>query len=78
VEVLLKAKRVQVVPMSAAEEKAWQDQTRDLILKKFNDQVARTGNDGNQLVGSFTALVRKYEKLHPYQTGIDRYLARKK
>lgn len=78
VEILLKAKRVQVVPMDPAEEKSWREQTREIILKKYNDQVARTGANGTQLVESFTSLVRKHEQLHPYQTGIDRYFARKK
>ncbi|GAB3654365.1 TRAP transporter substrate-binding protein DctP [Ramlibacter alkalitolerans] len=78
VDILLKAKRVQVLKMDPQEEKAWRDKTRDAILKKYHDQVARTGADGNQLVASYTALVRKYEQSHPYQTGIDRYFARKK
>jgi TRAP-type transport system periplasmic protein len=78
VDILLKAKKVQVVQMSPAEEKAWRDQTRDAVFKKYNDQVARTGADGKKLVESYTQLVRKYEKEYPYQTGIDRYIARKK
>jgi TRAP-type transport system periplasmic protein len=78
VEILLKAKRVQVVKMSPEEERAWRDKTRDAIHKKYNDQVARSGADGTKLIESYTQLVRKYEQTHPYQTGIDRYFARKK
>ena len=64
--------------MSPEEEKAWRDKTHDAVVKKYHEQVARTGADGNQLVAGYTALVRKYEKTNPYQTGIDRYFARKK
>ena len=78
VEVLLKAKRVQVVPMDPAEEKAWRDKTHDIVFKKYYDQVARSGANGPELVQSYIALLRKQEQLHPYKTGIDRYLARKK
>ncbi len=78
VDVLLKAKRVQVVPMDPAEERAWRDKTRDVVMKKYAEQVSRTGANAEQLVGSYEKLVRKYEQERPYQTGIDRYLARKK
>lgn len=78
VEILLKAKKVQVVQMSAAEEQSWREKTRDPIYKKYGDQVARSGADGKKLIESYVQLVRKHEKTHPYQTGIDRYLARKK
>jgi len=78
VDILLKAKKVQVVKMDAAEEKRWSDQTREVIYKKYNEQVKRSGANGEQLVESYIRLVRKYEKEYPYQTGIDRYLARKK
>lgn len=78
VDILLKAKKVQVVKMDAAEEKRWSDQTREVIYKKYNEQVKRSGANGEQLVESYIRLVRKYEKEYPYQTGIDRYFARKK
>jgi TRAP-type C4-dicarboxylate transport system substrate-binding protein len=78
VEILLKAKKVQVVPMDPAEEKRWREATNDVIVKKYNAQVARVGADGTALLASYTALVRKYEKEYPYVTGIDRFVARKK
>jgi TRAP-type C4-dicarboxylate transport system substrate-binding protein len=78
VDVLLKAKRVKVVKMDPAEEKRWRDQTQGIVHKKYDEQVARVGANGEQLVDSYTRLVRKYEKEYPYQTGIDRYLSRKK
>jgi hypothetical protein len=78
VEILLKAKKVQVVPMDPAEEKRWREATNDVIVKKYNAQVARVGGDGTTLLASYTALVRKYEKEYPYVTGIDRFVARKK
>ncbi len=77
VDVLLKSTKVQVVPMDPAEEKRWREATNDAIVKKYLDKAARNGADGKQLLDSYIALVRKYEKEYPYVTGIDRYMAKK-
>lgn len=78
VEILLKSKRIQIAPLDPAEEKRWREQTSEVIMKKYSDAVARVGGNAQQLTSSFNALAAKYEKQHPYTTGIDRYLAKKK
>lgn len=78
VDMLLKAKKVQVVAMDPAEEKRWEAATRETIHGKFNDYAKKVGGDGPALIRSYQELVAKHDKQHPYQTGIDRYLARKK
>lgn len=77
VDILLKSTKVQVSTLDAAEAKRWRDATNDAVLKKYLDKAARNGANGQQLVDSYIALVRKYEKEYPYVTGIDRFLAKK-
>lgn len=77
VDILLKSTKVQVSTMDAAEEKRWRDATNEAVLKKYLDKAARNGANGQQLVDSYIALVRKYEKEYPYVTGVDRYMAKK-
>lgn len=77
VELLLKSTKVEVVPMDPAEEKRWREATNAVIVKKYLDKAAKNGADGQQLIDSYIALVRKYEKEYPYVTGIDRYMAKK-
>ena len=77
VDILLKSTKVQVSTLDAAEAKRWRDATNEAVLKKYLDKAARNGANGQQLVDSYIALVRKYEKEYPYVTGIDRFLAKK-
>jgi TRAP-type C4-dicarboxylate transport system substrate-binding protein len=77
VDILLKSTKVQVSTLDAAEAKRWRDATNEAVLKKYLDKAARNGANGQQLVDSYIALVRKYEKEYPYVTGVDRFLAKK-
>jgi TRAP-type C4-dicarboxylate transport system substrate-binding protein len=77
VDILLKSTKVQVSTLDAAEAKRWRDATNEAVLKKYLDKAARNGANGQQLVDSYIALVRKYEKESPYVTGVDRFLAKK-
>lgn len=77
VDILLKSTKVQVSTLDAAEAKRWSDATNEAVLKKYLDKAARNGADGQQLVDSYIALVRKYEKEYPYVTGVDRFFAKK-
>ncbi len=77
VDILLKSTKVQVSTLDAAEAKRWRDATNSAVLKKYLDKAARNGANGQQLVDSYIALVRKYEKEYPYVTGIDRFMAKK-
>ncbi len=77
VDILLKSTKVQVSTLDAAEAKRWRDATNEAVLKKYVDKAARNGANGQQLVDSYIALVRKYEKESPYVTGVDRFLAKK-
>ena len=77
VDILLKSTKVQVSTLDDAEAKRWRDATNEAVLKKYLDKAARNGANGQQLVDSYIALVRKYEKEYPYVTGVDRFLAKK-
>jgi TRAP-type C4-dicarboxylate transport system substrate-binding protein len=77
VDILLKSTKVQVSTLDDAEAKRWRDATNEAVLKKYLDKAARNGANGQQLVDSYIALVRKYEKESPYVTGVDRFLAKK-
>jgi TRAP-type C4-dicarboxylate transport system substrate-binding protein len=77
VDILLKSTKVQVSTLDAAEAKRWRDATNEAVMKKYLDKAARNGANGQQLVDSYIALVRKYEKESPYVTGVDRFLAKK-
>lgn len=77
VDILLKSTKVQVSTLDPAEEKRWRDATNAAVMKKYLDKAARNGANGQALVDSYIALVRKYEKEHPYVTGVDRYMAKK-
>lgn len=77
VDILLKSTKVQVSTLDDAEAKRWRDTTNEAVLKKYLDKAARNGANGQQLVDSYIALVRKYEKEYPYVTGVDRFLAKK-
>jgi TRAP-type C4-dicarboxylate transport system substrate-binding protein len=77
VDILLKSTKVEVVPMDPAEEKRWREMSQEAINKKYIEKARRVGADGQALIDSYVALVRKYEKEYPYVTGIDRYMAKK-
>lgn len=76
VETLLNS-QVEVVPLDPAEAQSWKDATRDQITNAYSEKVERVGANGQELIDSFTVLVRKYEDQSPYTTGIDRYMQRK-
>lgn len=77
VDILLASTKVEVVPMTPAEEKRWKEMTEAAITQKYLDKAKRAGADGQQLINSYVELVRKYEKEFPYVTGIDRYMSKK-
>ena len=49
VEILLKSKRIQVVPIDAAEEKRWREATSQVIFNKYAEAAKRTEEHSEQL-----------------------------
>src|SRR5699024_3101325 len=77
VDKLAENERIQIGEISADEAARWRELTQDELHSNYNDRAKTVNADGQKLIDDFTARIAEYEEQYPYQTGIERFAAKK-